>query len=133
MSSQKEFNIEDLDFYLTIIVLFCEYNQSLHYSDKMFADITSDIIKRELILNKLSDDGFITIEQNPTIRYRFKIDVTPKGIKFQKEGGYKNKNFQERKTAWLSIFKSGWFRLLEIIVSGLVGSAINQLIHNYIM
>ena len=60
MSSQKEFNIEDLDFYLTIIVLFCEYNQSLHYSDKMFADITSDIIKRELILNKLSDDGFIT-------------------------------------------------------------------------
>lgn len=129
----KEFNIEDLDFYLTIIVLFCEYNQSLHYSDKMFADITSDIIKRELILNKLSDDGFITIEQNPTIRYRFKIDVTPKGIKFQKGGGYKNKNFQERKTAWLSIFKSGWFRLLEIIVSGLVGAAINQLIHSYIM
>lgn len=47
MEGKENITEKDLDFYLIVIALFCEYNPSEHYSDIMFKDITSDIIKRD--------------------------------------------------------------------------------------
>ena len=52
MEGKENITEKDLDFYLTVIALFCEYNPSEHYSDIMFKDITSDIIKRDYILHR---------------------------------------------------------------------------------
>lgn len=126
MLSNDTITNEDLDFFLTIISMFCEYNNTLHYSDRMFADITANPGKTKRIIQKLAEDGYITAVPHTNLPYRFTINMTLSGTEFQKKGGYKNQDFQKRKTAWISIFKSGWFRLLEIIASGFVGAAIKH-------
>ena len=68
---KKEIKEEDLDFYLTIIYLFCQYNTAEHFSDKMFGDITSDIIKRDRIIEVLERDGYITAKKSVNIPHRY--------------------------------------------------------------
>ena len=113
----------DLDFYLTVIALFCAYNQSQHFSDKMFADITSDIIKRDAILERLAADGYITATKSKNFPHRYTIDITAKGKRFQQAGGYgkqeKNENAKQ--------IKYSSRKFARDIIIALVGAAIQFL------
>ena len=42
MSQSDAITDNDLDFFLTVISMFCEYNHTMHYSDRVFADITDN-------------------------------------------------------------------------------------------
>lgn len=46
MSQSDAITDNDLDFFLTIISMFCEYNHTMHYSDRVFADITDTPAER---------------------------------------------------------------------------------------
>lgn len=121
MGNKENITEKDLDFYLTVIALFCEYNISEHYSDIMFKDITSDIIKRDSILYKLSEDGYITMKKSPNINHRFKINITDKGVYFQRNGGYTALNTKiqkENKINKLNKYK-------DKIIGGLIGAIIS--------
>lgn len=121
MGNKEGITEKDLDFYLTIIVLFCEYNISEHYSDIMFKDITSDIIKRDSILYKLSEDGYITMKKSPIREHHFKISATDKGVYFQRNGGYtafKAKIKKENKISKLNKYK-------DKIIGGIIGAIIS--------
>ena len=43
MSQSDAITDNDLDFFLTVISMFCEYNHTMHYSDRVFADITDNL------------------------------------------------------------------------------------------
>lgn len=121
MGVEEDITEKDLDFYLTVIVLFCEYNPSEHYSDMMFKDITSDIVKRDYILYRLAEDGYITLKKIPTREHHFKIDITTKGAYFQKSGGYKDKNRKIRKKKWLLKLE----KYKNEVVSGIIAAIIS--------
>lgn len=120
----KEIKEEDLDFYLTIIMMFCNYNETLHYSDRMFADITSDIIKRDRIIERLANDGYITARQSNNIPHRFEIGITTKGIDFQTNGGFKKQNNDKIKQK-IELTSS---KLLICVFSAIVGGIITKII-----
>lgn len=121
MGGKENITEKDLDFYLTVIALFCEYNPSEHYSDIMFKDITSDIIKRDYILHRLAEDGYITMKKIPTREHHFKIEITEKGAYFQRNGGYKAQNMEIRKKKWLLKLE----KYKSEVVSGIIGAIIS--------
>lgn len=121
MEGKENITEKDLDFYLTVIALFCEYNPSEHYSDIMFKDITSDIIKRDYILHRLAKDGYITMIKIPTREHHFKIEITEKGTYFQRNGGYKNQNMEIRKKKWLLKLE----KYKSEVVSAIIGAIIS--------
>lgn len=121
MEGKENITEKDLDFYLTVIALFCEYNPTEHYSDIMFKDITSDIIKRDYILYRLAEDGYISIKKIPTRDHHFKIDITTEGAYFQMNGGYKAQNEEMRKKKWL--LKIEKYR--SEAISGIIGAIIS--------
>ena len=96
MSTPSDITDKDLDFYLTVITMFCAYNQSQHFSDKMFADITANPDKTKRIMLKLAEDGYITAKPHTHLPYRFTIEITAKGVEFQKGGGYASHKKKER-------------------------------------
>ena len=52
MSQSDAITDNDLDFFLTVISMFCEYNHTMHYSDRVFADITDNPGRtKRIILN----------------------------------------------------------------------------------
>lgn len=115
---------EDLDFYLTIIYLFCQYNTAEHFSDKMFGDITSDIIKRDRIIETLERDGYIAAKKSVNIPHRYKIDITPVGVEFQSNGGYKKqkRDIIKKKMGITSLY------ILSNIASAIIGGIIVKII-----
>lgn len=121
---KKEIKEEDLDFYLTIIYLFCQYNTAEHFSDKMFGDITSDIIKRDRIIEVLERDGYITAKKSVNIPHRYKIDITPVGVEFQSNGGYKKqkRDIIKKKMEITSLY------ILSNITSAIIGGIIVKII-----
>lgn len=88
MSQSDAITDNDLDFFLTVISMFCEYNHTMHYSDRVFADITDNPGRTKRIILKLAEEGYIKAVPRTNLPYRFTIDMTPKGTEFQKEGGY---------------------------------------------
>lgn len=123
MERKEDITEKDLDFYLTVIALFCEYNPSEHYSDIMFKDITSDIIKRDYILYRLAEDGYISIKKIPTREHHFKIEITEKGAYFQRNGGYKAQNMEIRKKKWLLKLE----KYKTEVISGIIGAIISSI------
>lgn len=117
----------DLDFYLTVITMFCAYNQSQHFSDKMFADITSDIIKRDAILEKLAEDGYITAKKSKNFPHRYAIDITPKGIGFQRDGGYKAKKGVDRKNKAQRFYGKITYEAAKSIIQLIVGAILGSI------
>ena len=127
MAIGKEITENDLDFYLTIIAMFCAYNESLHFSDKMFADITSDIVKRDSIIEKIAEDGYITAKKSNNIPHRYTIEITSKGIDFKNRGGYiANKN-NNRKQKWQSLFGNLGKDISIAIISAMASAIITLL------
>ena len=124
MSGSNKITPSDLDFYLTVIALFCAYNHSQHFSDKMFADITSDIIKRDAILERLAADGHITAKQSRNFPHRYTIDITEKGAAFQRAGGYAQQ--KEKESARQIRYSSRKFA--RDVLIALVGAAIQFLL-----
>ena len=59
MSQSDAITDNDLDFFLTIISMFCEYNHTMHYSDRVFADITDNPGRTKRIILKLAEEGYI--------------------------------------------------------------------------
>ena len=102
---------EDLDFYLTIIYLFCQYN-------------TSDIIKRDRIIEVLERDGYITAKKSVNIPHRYKIDITSVGVEFQSNGGYKKqkRDIIKKKMGITSLY------ILSNIASAIIGGIIVKII-----
>lgn len=121
---EKEIKEGDLDFYLTIIYLFCQYNTAEHFTDKMFGDITSDIIKRDRIIETLERDGYITAKKSVNIPHRYKIEITPIGIDFHLKGGYKKrrKGIIRKKVGVTSLY------ILSNIASAIIGGIIIKII-----
>lgn len=118
---KKEIKEEDLDFYLTIIYLFCQYNTAEHFSDKMFGDITSDIIKRDRIIEVLEHDGYITAKKSVNIPHRYKIEITPLGIDFHLKGGYMKTIRNSYKQSAYTFFKKWIWSIIAAITTGLIG------------
>jgi len=118
---KKEIKEEDLDFYLTIIYLFCQYNTAEHFSDKMFGDITSDIIKRDRIIEALEHDGYITAKKSVNIPHRYKIEITPLGIDFHLKGGYMKTIRNSYKQSAYTFFKKWIWSIIAAITTGLIG------------
>ena len=116
MAIGKEITENDLDFYLTIIAMFCAYNESLHFSDKMFADITSDIVKRDSIIEKIAEDGYITAKKSNNIPHRYTIEITSKGI-----------DFHNRKQKWQSLFGNLGKDISIAIISAMASAIITLL------
>lgn len=112
---------EDLDFYLTIIYLFCQYNTAEHFSDKMFGDITSDIIKRDRIIEALEHDGYITAKKSVNIPHRYKIQITPLGIDFHLKGGYMKTIRNSYKQSAYTFLKKWIWSIIAAITTGLIG------------
>lgn len=124
MCKKKEIEEKDLDFHLTIIAMFCEYNISLHYSDKMFADITADIGKTIEVILRLANDGYITAKHSKNFSHRYEIDITPKGVDFQKHGGYKKEKTTKLKRKIGLTSKN----FLMYVFSAIIGGAITKII-----
>ena len=124
MGEKESVTEKDLDFYLTVIALFCEYNPSEHYSDIMFKDITSDIIKRDYILYRLAEDGHISVKKIPTREHHFKIEITEKGVYFQRNGGYKAQNREIRKKKWLLKLE----KYKSEVISGIIVAIISGIV-----
>lgn len=118
---KKKIKEEDLDFYLTIIYLFCQYNTAEHFSDKMFGDITSDIIKRDRIIEALEHDGYITAKKSVNIPHRYKIEITPLGIDFHLKGGYMKTIRNSYKQSAYTFFKKWIWSIIAAITTGLIG------------
>lgn len=118
---KKEIKEEDLDFYLTIIYLFCQYNTAEHFSDKMFGDITSDIIKRDRIIEVLEHDGYITAKKSVNIPHRYKIEITPLGIDFHLKGGYMKTIRNSYKQSAYTFLKKWIWSIIAAITTGLIG------------
>lgn len=112
---------EDLDFYLTIIYLFCQYNTAEHFSDKMFGDITSDIIKRDRIIETLERDGYITAKKSVNIPHRYKIEITPLGANFHLKGGYMQTKRNSYKQSAYTFLKKWIWSIIAAITTGLIG------------
>jgi len=127
MQTRREITENDLDFYLTIIAMFCAYNESLHFSDRMFADITSDIIKRDSIIEKLAEDGYITAKNSNNIPHRYTIEITPKGVDFQNRGGYSINKKNDRKQKWQSLFGNLGKDVSIAIISAMASAIITLL------
>lgn len=113
----------DLDFFLTVISMFCEYNHTMHYSDRVFADITDNPDRTKRIILKLAEEGYITAVSHTNLPYRFTIDMTPKGMEFQKEGGYACKRRKDRNKDILTSVK----QVIYYLVSALLGALANHL------
>ena len=118
---KKEIKEEDLDFYLTIIYLFCQYNTAEHFSDKMFGDITSDIIKRDRIIEVLEHDGYITAKKSVNIPHRYKIEITPLGTDFHLKGGYMKTIRNSYKQSAYTFLKKWIWSIIAAITTGLIG------------
>lgn len=118
---KKEIKEEDLDFYLTIIYLFCQYNTAEHFSDKMFGDITSDIIKRDRIIETLERDGYITAKKSVNIPHRYKIEITPLGANFYLKGGYMQTKRNSYKQSAYTFLKKWIWSIIAAITTGLIG------------
>lgn len=86
MSQSDAITDNDLDFFLTVISMFCEYNHTMHYSDRVFADITDNPGRTKRIILKLAEEGYIKAVPRTNLPYRFTIDMTPKGT-----GNFKRK------------------------------------------
>ena len=56
----------------------------MHYSDRVFADITDNPGRTKRIILKLAEEGYIKAVPHTNLPYRFTIDMTPKGTEFQK-------------------------------------------------
>lgn len=78
MSQSDAITDNDLDFFLTVISMFCEYNHTMHYSDRVFADITDNPGRTKRIILKLAEEGYIKAVPHTNLPYRFTIDMTPK-------------------------------------------------------
>ena len=123
MSQSDAITDNDLDFFLTIISMFCEYNHTMHYSDRVFADITDNPGRTKRIILKLAEEGYIKAVPHTNLPYRFTIDMTPKGTEFQKEGGYACKKRKDRnKDIRISAKK-----IIDYLVSALLGALANHL------
>lgn len=122
MPTPSDITPKDLDFYLTVIAMFSAYNQSQHFSDKMFADITSDIIKRDAILEKLAEGGYITAKKSKNFPHRYAIDITPKGIEFQRNGGYKAKEGVDRKNKARRFYGKITYDAVKSIIQLIIGA-----------
>lgn len=123
MSQSDAITDNDLDFFLTIISMFCEYNHTMHYSDRVFADITDNPGRTKRIILKLAEEGYIKAVPRTNLPYRFTIDMTPKGTEFQKEGGYACKKRKDRnKDIRISAKK-----IIYYLVSALLGALANHL------
>ena len=123
MSQSDAITDNDLDFFLTIISMFCEYNHTMHYSDRVFADITDNPGRTKRIILKLAEEGYIKAVPHTNLPYRFTIDMTPKGTEFQKEGGYAYKKWKDRnKDIRISAKK-----IIYYLVSALLGALANHL------
>ena len=123
MSQSDAITDNDLDFFLTIISMFCEYNHTMHYSDRVFADITDNPGRTKRIILKLAEEGYIKAVPHTNLPYRFTIDMTPKGTEFQKEGGYACKKRKDRnKDIRISAKK-----IIYYLVSALLGALANHL------
>lgn len=106
--------LKDLDFYLTIIYLFCQYNETTHYSDIMFADITADIAKRDAAIEILKQKGYITADKSRNFPHRYKVDITPLGKSFYLNGGFTG---EKKDMIKYSAKKIALFILSNIIVA----------------
>ena len=123
MSQSDAITDNDLDFFLTVISMFCEYNHTMHYSDRVFADITDNPGRTKRIILKLAEEGYIKAVPHTNLPYRFTIDMTPKGTEFQKEGGYACKKRKDRnKDIRISAKK-----IIYYLVSALLGALANHL------
>lgn len=123
MSQSDAITDNDLDFFLTIISMFCEYKHTMHYSDRVFADITDNPGRTKRIILKLAEEGYIKAVPHTNLPYRFTIDMTPKGTEFQKEGGYAYKKRKDRnKDIRISAKK-----IIYYLVSALLGALANHL------
>lgn len=112
----KEIKNKDLDFFLETLIRFSDYNISLHNSDMMFADIT-DVVFRNNVILKLSEDGYITAKQSKNFPNRYEIKPTDKGRLFYQSGGYeKQKNTAHRKSVYSFVSKN----LTAIIINAIV-------------
>ena len=123
MSQSDAITDNDLDFFLTVISMFCEYNHTMHYSDRVFADITDNPGRTKRIILKLAEEGYIKAVPRTNLPYRFTIDMTPKGTEFQKEGGYARKKRKDRNKDIRTSIK----RFIRDLTAALLGALANHL------
>ena len=123
MSRSDAITDNDLDFFLTVISMFCEYNHTMHYSDRVFADITDNPGRTKRIILKLAEEGYIKAVPRTNLPYRFTIDMTPKGTEFQKEGGYACKKRKDRNKDIRTSIK----RFIRDLTAALLGALANHL------
>ena len=123
MSQSDAITDNDLDFFLTVISMFCEYNHTMHYSDRVFADITDNPGRTKRIILKLAEEGYIKAVPRTNLPYRFTIDMTPKGTEFQKEGGYACKKRKDRN----KVIRTSIKRFIRDLTAALLGALANHL------
>lgn len=115
-----EYTNKDLDFYLTVIAMFCKRHNGQHHSDIMFGDLSSKLIETKEIILKLAEDGYVTARQSKNLPHRVTFDITNKGVLFQQSGGYSGMK--------KSIAKQNLYKRFEKLIWILVGSILTEMI-----